>query len=188
MSRRADRTVIAAVGVVVGVLGILVLAGDGATMGLDEPAVLLGRATRSIDDRRALWLGLATVAAAVLVLVGWRSLVRALLHPPRPAPIELTDGPRGRTRLEPAAIERAVRADLRHVAGIRSGRVTLRATGPRPRLRVQVTLDPALADVAAVRAAAEAAYGRLVGCLGLEGVRAELVVRVGRRSAVSRVR
>jgi hypothetical protein len=187
MSRRADRLVIAVLGVVLAALGALLLVAAGDRIDLDEPAALLERATRSIDQRPALWLGLLALAAALLVAIGARALRRSLLRPPRPGAIELSDGPRGRTRLEPAAIERAVRADLRHVDGIRSSRVTLRATGPRPRLRVSLTLDPALADVAAARAATETAYRRLVSCLALEGVRADLVVRVGKRSTVSRV-
>lgn len=188
MSQRADRLVIGVLGVVLAGFGALLLVAADGGLDLDEPAALLDRAARSIDHRRALWLGLLAIAAAFLVAIGARVLRRSLLRPPRPAAIELSDGPRGRTRLEPAAIERAVRADLRHVHGIRSSRVTLRTTGPHPRLRVVLTLDPALADVAAARAATETAYRRLVTCLALEGVRSDLVVRVGRRSTVSRVR
>lgn len=187
MSRRADRLVIGILGLVLAGLGALLLAAAEDRIDLDEPAVLLDRATRSIDERPALWLALLALGAVLLAAIGARVLRRSLLRPPRPAAIELSDGPRGRTRLEPAAIERAVRADLRHVDGIRSSRVTLSSTGPRPRLRVLLTLDPARADVAAARAATETAYRRLASCLALEGVRADLVVRVGRRSTVSRV-
>ncbi|MEJ7844629.1 MAG: hypothetical protein WKF93_03215 [Acidimicrobiales bacterium] len=187
MTRRADRVVIAVLGLVLAGLGTVLVLAAGDVLDLDEPATLLDRAARSIDQRPALWLGLLALAAGLLVAIGARVLRRSLLRPSRPAAIELSDGPRGRTRLEPAAIERAVRADLRHVDGIRASRVTLRTTGPRPRLRVVLTLDPALADVAAARAATEAAYRRLATCLALEGVRADLVVRVGKRSTVSRV-
>lgn len=187
MSRRTDRVIIAVLGVVLAGLGALLLLLAEDRIELDEPATLLDRASRSIDQRPALWLSLLALAAALLVVIGAQVLRRSLLRPPRPAAIELSDGPRGRTRLEPAAIERAVRADLRHVDGIRSSRVALRTTGPRPRLRVVLTLDPALADVAAARVATEAAYRRLATCLALEGVRADLVVRVGRRSTGSRV-
>lgn len=188
MSRRTDRLVIGVLGAAIAGIGLVLFAAAEGGLGLDEPGALLDRSARSIDQRPALWLGLLALAAGLSVVVGLQGLRRSVLRPRRPPAIELSDGPRGRTRLEPAAIERAVRADLRHVEGIRSSRVTLRATGPRPLLRVVLTLDPAVADVAAARSATGAACRRLATCLALDDVRADLIVRVGKRSTVSRVR
>ena len=174
-----NRTVLSLLGlllVAAGVAAVLVMTG---VLAAAQPGDWYTRVADGITSQPWLWWTIilaALVLLAVLALV-WASRQLVVRRPGGALDrIPLDRGPRGTTRVEAAALARAVRRDLRRIPGVSD--VTTRIVGSADAPRVRATLDTlVLGDLSAVRTQAEEANARARQALGLDDLPMHLRLR-----------
>ncbi|MGH9183527.1 MAG: hypothetical protein ACRDZ9_06930 [Acidimicrobiales bacterium] len=184
MTDRANRAVLAALGLALvgaAVAGLLAWAG---IVGLGEPSVLYGRLADAAARNRVAWsVGVAVgwVAAVVVGAVAAWAQLSPEGRGGRPDDMVLGEDARGRTTVRAEAAAGAVAHDLGVLPDVVASTARLVAAGERPHLvvRLDVAGD---ADLAGLRAGAEDVYDRVAGVLGVEGVRVDAVIRLVPRS------
>lgn len=148
-----------------------------------EPSETYAQLSTAVTSRPTLWWPVILLAVVALGLLG---LWWALRQVPRPGPpvarTTVATGARGATRLETTAVERALAADLRRLAGVVASAVRMIDGGAVPRLVVALDLAGG-ADQHRVRDAAEDCYHRLATAIGREQVAVDTTVRLDRAPA-----
>lgn len=181
---RLNRTMLLVVGIVLlaaGAAGLLVGSGLARPVlpGLDPAAPLLPAA---LDPPG--WVPWAAIAAAVVVgLLALRWLLAQGRRRPRTSVWTLPSAPvagrdAGRTRMHSDQAAAALAADVEEYDGVRRAAAVLVGDRTRPQVHLDVTAD-ASADLTALRTRiTEHALPRMRTALGIEGGRADLVLRL----------
>lgn len=184
MSDRANRLFLFLVGVVLAGAGAAGLAAGRGDLDLDQPGQIYSRAREAVADTPQVWVPTLVVVSLVLVVAGlWLVRRELIVRASAPLPtIVLAREPLGRTELKPSAVEGALEEDLGSIGGVTRSRVRLVSFSGAPTVAVRLTLADS-ADLAGIRAEADAACDRLRHALGADEIRADVRLRLTSRGA-----
>ena len=179
MIDQANRIVLLLLGLVLCVVGVLgILLSQGALPVL-EPSAIYESLKRTIAVQPAVWWVVIVLAGLLIAILGLYYAVRQVAVRPghRLDRILLRRHDLGTTRLEPAAVNKAVTRDLDRMDDVSGSRVRLRSYLPQPSLGVRLDVDER-ANVTEVRARADEAFERVRRTLGTDDVDVDLQLRL----------
>ncbi|MGH8931780.1 MAG: hypothetical protein ACRDZO_14435 [Egibacteraceae bacterium] len=178
MIDRVNRVMLLLFGLALCAAGVVAIAARQRALRLMQPSAIYRNMQVSVASRPALWW---TVVIAVAVLLALLGLVYALRQLPvagtRLGTILLRRHDLGATRLEPSAVSKVVAADFSRMDDVTGSRVRMRGFQPQPSFAVRLDVDQH-ADMDQVRAHADEALQRVSHTLGVDGVDADLRLRL----------
>jgi len=185
---RINRAILSALALLIGVGAALALATSYGAFGenrTDRPIITADLVDRVHDSIRWIWLAVAVVAAAV-VLLALRWILRMIVPGPSPADLHYAQTPENETTTVAApAIAGVVVAELDAISGVSDTVANVSPDGLT--ISARSHLAPT-ADVAAVRHTAEdRILPRLRGSLGREDLALHLELRPSPDAEVARV-
>ncbi|MFF0746076.1 alkaline shock response membrane anchor protein AmaP [Streptomyces sp. NPDC004111] len=180
--------------VLLGLLGLVLLAGGGAALvaglGVDVPSwwpfsgrqdVLLSAADRTRwRDEGWWWPTVIAVLAVAVLLAAWWLL--AQLGRARLAVVRVQGGDTGPVLLRGRALERVLGEDAGAMPGVARAHVALTGRRDTPQVRMGLTLGDSAAPAEVVAELARVGVVRARGSVGLERLPTEVRVRAGRRN------
>lgn len=175
---RADRLILAVVGLVAAAAGAGVLALRDPTE-VRAPGEIYADVAEMAEANPSWWAygGAALAGVVALLALWWAWLqVRRARTDGRESTTVVPGTSRGRTEFEPVGLAHAVGRDLASVDGVERARARFVALGRRPALVAVLWLADG-ADVGALRREIEGPVARSAGVLGVDDLEVELHLR-----------